>query len=63
VQFVEKLRKVFAQTLGQLNVAARLAIIIVACVVVGGLILWLSNELVISMLPAPMPKSLRTPTT
>jgi hypothetical protein len=46
VQFVEKLRKVFAQTLGQLNVAARLAIIIVACVVVGGLILWLSNELV-----------------
>jgi hypothetical protein len=46
VQFVETLRNRFAQSLGPLNAAVRVAVILLACLVAGGLIFWLSNELV-----------------
>jgi hypothetical protein len=46
VKFVEKLRNGVAQSLGRLNVAARVAVILLACLVAGGLIFWLCNELV-----------------
>ena len=46
MQFVEKLRNPIAQSLGRLNVAVRIAIILLACLVAGGLIFWLCNELV-----------------
>jgi hypothetical protein len=46
VQFVETLRNRFAQSLGPLNAGVRVAVILLACLVAGGLIFWLSNELV-----------------
>jgi TPR repeat protein len=46
VQLIEKLRNRIAQSLGQLNVAVRVAVILLACLVAGGLIFWLCNELV-----------------
>jgi hypothetical protein len=46
VKFVEKLRNGVAQSLGRLNVAARVAVILLACLVAGGFIFWLCNELV-----------------
>ncbi len=42
---IDKLRNSFAQPFGRLNVAARLAVIGLACIIVGGLILWICNEL------------------
>jgi hypothetical protein len=46
VQFIEKLRNSYERKLGPLNFAARVAIIVMACVVVGGLIFWVCNELI-----------------
>lgn len=46
MQLIEKLRNQIAQPLGRLNIAVRFAVIILACVVIGGLIFWLCNELV-----------------
>lgn len=46
MQFVEKLRNVAARSLGRLSGAAQVAVILLACLVVGGLIFWLCNELV-----------------
>jgi hypothetical protein len=46
VQTIEKVRGVASQTLGRLNLAARIAVILLACILVGGLIFWLCNELV-----------------
>ncbi len=46
VQTIEKVRSVTSQTLGRLNVAAKIAIVVLVCVLAGGLIFWLSNELV-----------------
>jgi hypothetical protein len=46
VQLIANLRNSTAQKLGQLSVAARIAIIIVACFIVGGLVFWLCNELI-----------------
>ena len=45
MQFVEKLRNWVAQSLGRLDVAVRVAVILLACLVAGGLIFWLCNEL------------------
>ncbi|WP_407189552.1 hypothetical protein [Bradyrhizobium centrosematis] len=46
MQTIEGLRGATAQALRRLNVAARVAVIILACLLFGGLILWLCNELV-----------------
>ncbi|MET3993361.1 signal transduction histidine kinase [Bradyrhizobium sp. S3.9.2] len=46
MQLIENLRNRIAQPLGRLNIAARFAVVILACVVIGGLIFWLCNELV-----------------
>ncbi|MDI3564208.1 tetratricopeptide repeat protein [Bradyrhizobium sp. Arg816] len=46
MQLIEKLRNQIAQPFGRLNIAARFAVVILACVIIGGLILWLCNELV-----------------
>jgi hypothetical protein len=46
VKFVDKLRDAIAQPLGRLSVAARVAVIVLACLVVGGIVFWLFNELV-----------------
>ena len=46
VQIIEKVRNSYERKLGPLSVAARVAVIVVACVVVGGLVFWLCNELV-----------------
>jgi hypothetical protein len=46
VQAVDKVRSVASQTLGRLSVAAQVAVVVLACLVVGGLIFWLCNELV-----------------
>jgi hypothetical protein len=46
VQIIEKLRNYYEPKLAPLSVAARAAVIVLACVVVGGLIFWLCNELV-----------------
>ena len=46
VQIIENLREVSARKLGPLSFAVRVAVIVLACVVVGGLIFWLCNELV-----------------
>jgi hypothetical protein len=46
VQFVEKLRSSVGQSLGRLRLTGRIAVILLACLVVGGLIFWLCNELV-----------------
>lgn len=42
---IEKLRTFVAQALAPLSVVTRIAVIILACVIVGGLIFWLCNEL------------------
>lgn len=46
MQLIEKARSVASQTLGRLNVAAKIAIVLLACLLVGGLLFWLCNELV-----------------
>lgn len=46
MKFVEKLRDAVAQPLGRLSAAARVAVIVLACLVVGGIVFWLCNELV-----------------
>ena len=46
MQAIEKARSVVSQTLGRLSLAAKIAVIAVACVLIGGLIFWLFNELV-----------------
>lgn len=46
MKLIENSRSFFAQTLGPLSVAVRVAIVILACVVAGGLIFWLCNEVV-----------------
>lgn len=46
MQVIEKARSVASQTLGRLNVAAKIAIVLLACLLVGGLLFWLCNELV-----------------
>ena len=46
MQIIEKYRHLYERKLGPLSFAARVAIIVVACAVVGGLIFWLCNELV-----------------
>src|SRR5258705_11863731 len=46
VQFVEKLRSRVGKSLGRLRPTGRIAVILLACLVVGGLIFWLCNELV-----------------
>jgi hypothetical protein len=48
VKFVDKVRDTIAQPLGRLSVAARVAVILLACLVVGGIVFWLFNELVYS---------------
>jgi hypothetical protein len=44
VEVVKKLRGGAAQALGQLSIAARILVVLVACVLVGGLLFWLFNE-------------------
>jgi hypothetical protein len=46
VQIIEKLRDSYERKLWPLSFAARIAVIVLACVLVGGLIFWLCNELV-----------------
>jgi hypothetical protein len=46
MESVEKLRTSFAQKLSGLSVAARIAVVVLACVVIGGLVFWLCNELI-----------------
>lgn len=46
MQAIEKVRSVASQTLGRLNAVTQIAVIVLACVLVGGLIFWLCNELV-----------------
>jgi hypothetical protein len=46
VQTIDKVRGVASQTLGRLNWAARIAVVLLACILVGGVIFWLCNELV-----------------
>lgn len=46
MQAIEKVRSVAAQTVGRLNVAAKIALVVLACLLIGGLIFWLFNELV-----------------
>lgn len=46
MQLIEKARSVASQMLGRLNVAAKIAIVLLACLLVGGLLFWLCNELV-----------------
>src|SRR5215216_2795866 len=46
VQLIEKVRSVASQALGRLNGAAQIAVIVLACILFGGLIFWLCNELV-----------------
>ena len=46
MQAIEKVRSVTSQTLGRLNLAAKIAVVVLACVFVGGVIFWLFNELV-----------------
>ena len=46
VQLVGRLRNAVAQSLGRLHIAARVAVILLACLVVGGLVFWVFNELV-----------------
>jgi hypothetical protein len=44
VHLIENVRSLTAQKLGQLNVAARISLIILACIIFGGLIFWLSTS-------------------
>jgi signal transduction histidine kinase len=46
VQFVEKLRSRVGQSLGHLRLTGRIAVILLTCLVAGGLIFWLCSELV-----------------
>lgn len=46
MKFVDKVRDTIAQPLGRLGVAARVAVILLVCLVVGGVVFWLFNELV-----------------
>jgi hypothetical protein len=46
VEHFGKLRNSTAQMFGQLNLAARATVVIAACIIVGGLIFWLCNELI-----------------
>jgi len=46
VQFAEKLRRGVGQSLARLGLLGRVAVILLACLVAGGLIFWLCNELV-----------------
>jgi hypothetical protein len=46
VQFVEKFRSRVGQSLGRLGLLGRVAVILLACLVAGGLIFWLCSELV-----------------
>lgn len=43
---IEKARGVVTQTLGRLNIAAQIAVIALVCILVGGLVFWVCNELV-----------------
>lgn len=46
MELIGKLRDRIAQPLGRLNIAVRFALVILVCIVMGGLIFWLCNELV-----------------
>jgi hypothetical protein len=46
VELIGKLCDRIAQPLGRLNIAVRFALVILVCIVMGGLIFWLCNELV-----------------
>ena len=46
MELIGKVRDRIAQPLGRLNIAVRFAVVILACIVMGGLIFWLCNELV-----------------
>jgi hypothetical protein len=46
VQTIEQVRSIASQTLGRLSRAAQIAVVLLACLIVGGLIFWLCSELV-----------------
>lgn len=46
MELIRKLRDQIAQPLGRMNVTARFVVVVLACIVIGGLIFWICNELI-----------------
>ena len=46
MQIIGRVRSVASETLVRLNIVVQIVIVVLACLIVGGLIFWLCNELV-----------------